>query len=182
MPFWPSLIAKLYWITVAAALLCPANFGLTLEDLRGKDTLTPAEFAHYFRDFRFVFRKEVQRPEVFLAAKAGDCDDFSTLAAAVLREKGYTPRLISVRMPGVTHVVCYIEETKSYLDYNNRSKRDFFVSSGGSLHEIAGKVARSYGLNWTSASEFTYEHREKRLVKSVFERPERPNILASVFR
>ena len=82
---------------------------------------------------------------MFLASRAGDCDDFSTLAAAILREKGYTPRLISVRMPGITHVVCYIEESESYLDYNNRAGRKCLVPWCSSLGAIANSVAASYG-------------------------------------
>jgi hypothetical protein len=165
---------------------CFANFGLTLDDLRRSPDLTPATFASHFHNFEFAFRREVQRPEAFLASKSGDCDDFSTLAAAVLREKGYTPRLISIRMPGVTHVVCYIEETGAYLDYNFRNSSGALVRSGSSVAEIAESVARSYNLKWNSASEFTFDSGVKRLVHTVVE-PSRtptgtPNILASLFR
>jgi hypothetical protein len=165
---------------------CFSNVGLTLEDLRGSPNLTPAAFASHFRNFEFTFRKEVQRPEMFLATESGDCDDFSTLAAAILRDKGYTPRLISIRMPGVTHVVCYIEETGAYLDYNFRNSATPLVKSGSSVAEIAESVARSYKLKWTSASEFTFGGGVKRLVCTVME-PSRapamaPNILASLFR
>jgi hypothetical protein len=165
---------------------CVSSFGLTLEDLRRSEDLCPAGFASYFRSFNFTFRKEVQRPEVFLATRSGDCDDFSTLAAAVLREKGYTPRLISVRMPGVNHVVCYIEETGAYLDYNFRNSSTPLVKSGATMAEIADSVARSYNLRWTSTSEFTYGGGVKRLVHTVVD-PSRatripPNIFASLFR
>ena len=163
-----------------------SNFGLSLEDLRRSPGLTPFTFASHFRNFDFAFRKEVQRPEVFLASKSGDCDDFSTLAAVVLRERGYTPRLISIRMPGVTHVVCYIEEAGAYLDYNFRNSGTPLVKSGASVEEIADSVARSYKLRWTSASEFTFGGDVKRLVHTVVQ-PSRtskmpPNILASLFR
>src|SRR5688572_26686149 len=144
MPSRPSPIARAFCTAIAAVFLCLPTFALSLEDLRGKENLTASEFARHFSNFKFVFRKHVQKPEVFLASKSGDCDDFSTLAAAVLRERGYTPRLITVRMPGVTHVVCYIEETKSYLDYNNRAKRNFFVRSERGISAIAESVALSY--------------------------------------
>src|SRR5688572_28170495 len=112
-------VLVLYLVSASLSL-----FAVSLDDLRNMEGLTPQKFASYFSDFEFKFRAEVQSPEVFLATESGDCDDYSILAATILKEKGYTPRLISVRMPDVTHVVCYIEETKSYLDYNNRS---FFV-------------------------------------------------------
>src|SRR5687767_2893421 len=115
----PSSNTRTTFLLALLILSIPA-FGLSLEDIRNTPDLTPKKFAAYFRDFEFKFHSEVQSPDIFLATRSGDCDDFSTLAAAVLRDRGYTPRLITVRMPGVTHVVCYIEETKSYLDYNNR--------------------------------------------------------------
>ena len=174
----PSPITKTFAALCLSALTV-STFALNLSDLRRQD-LTPTQFASYFRDFQFNFRKEIQPPAVFLARKSGDCDDYSTLAAAVLREKGYTPRLISVRMQGVTHVVCYIEETRSYLDYNFRG-HTVAVNSGDILREIAETVAQSYGREWFSVSEFTYQDRVKRLVQTVVE-PAKEKSFASVFR
>ena len=177
----PSPVAKTYFIA-CLSLLCFSAFGLTLEELRTTKNLTPTTFASYFQDFEFNFRKEVQTPEVFLATRSGDCDDYSTLAAAVLRERGYTPRLIAVRMPGVTHVVCYVEETKSYLDYNCRSYVNRIVSSDRGLNAIAESVAMSYGLRWVSASEFTYGEGLKRLVQTVIEPRYGEKTFASLLR
>lgn len=174
----PSPIAKTFAALCLSAITV-SSFAVSLEDLRRQD-LTPPRFASYFRHFQFNYRKEVQRPEVFLATKSGDCDDYSTLAAAVLREKGYTPRLISIRMPGVTHVVCYIEETRSYLDYNFRG-HTVAVNSGNVLQSIAESVALSYGLEWSSASEFTYHSGVKRLVQTVVE-PRKEKSFAGIFR
>lgn len=154
---------------------------MTLEELRGAPDLTPKKFAAFFRDFDFKFRAEVQSPEVFLATQSGDCDDYSTLAAMVLKEKGYTPRLIAVRMPGVTHVVCYIEETGSYLDYNARGYFSRTVSSSREIEAIARNVAKSYGAKWFSASEFTYGDGVKRLVHTVVEPPKEERRFASLF-
>src|SRR5688572_17623547 len=178
---WPSPIARV----LAIICLVLSNFSaaaLDVEDLRREKNLTPPKFASYFRDFSFSFRKEVQRPDAFLAAKMGDCDDYSILAAAILREKGYTPRLISVRMPGVTHVVCYIEETRSYLDYNFRGYTVAIGSSDNVLEKIAGNVARSYGVGWSSASEFTYASGVKRLVQTVVEPSANGKTFAGIFR
>lgn len=144
--------------------------------------LTPGKFASLFSRFEFKFRPEVQDPQVFLATESGDCDDYAILAAIVLREKGYTPRLVTVRMPGLVHVVCYIEETKSYLDYDNRNYFSRTVSCGNSLEEIARRVARANRLNWTSASEFTFEDGVKRLVETVLETKPRSRALAALFK
>lgn len=170
---------------VIALFLCFAfsASSLTLEEIRKMPGLTPRKFAALFSDFEFKFRAEVQDPEVFLATQSGDCDDYATLAAAVLRERGYTPRLITVRMPSVVHVVCYIEETKSYLDYNNRSFFMRTVSCGGSIEEIARRVAKSSDLPWHSASEFTFQDGLKRLVKTVVQDGAKaPSQVAGLFR
>jgi len=156
--------------------------GLTVEDIRNTPDLTPAKLAAYFSDFEYKFRGDIQRPEIFLASRSGDCDDFSTLAASVLAAKGFTPRLITVRMPGVSHVVCYIEETGSYLDYNNRGYPDRTVASKPKIESIAESVARSYELKWTSASEFTYEDGVKRLVRTVISPRKSERTIAGVFR
>src|SRR5688500_2415603 len=120
MSLLPSPIAS-FFSAIVLAMLCTSGLALSLDDLKARKDLALVQFAAYFEDFEFTFRIEVQSPEVFLASRDGDCDDYSTLAATVLRERGYTPRLIAVRMPGVTHVVCYVEETGAYLDYNNRA-------------------------------------------------------------
>ncbi|MBI4326299.1 MAG: transglutaminase domain-containing protein [Chloroflexi bacterium] len=139
----------------------------TLSDLRRDAQLTPQRFARYFADFSYKFHAEVQPAEAFLATQSGDCDDYATLAAEILREKGYTTRLIAVRMRTQAHVVCYVEETKSYLDYNNRSYLVRTVSSGGSIRDIARKVAKSFDAEWTSASEFTFRSGVKRLGNTI---------------
>jgi hypothetical protein len=174
----PSPIAFIY-SAVLFCLFSASAFALNLEDLRRNKNLTPQKFASYFRNFEYTFRKEVQPPGVFLATKSGDCDDFSTLAAEILREKGYTARLVTVRMPGVNHVVCYIEETKAYLDYNNRTS-GALVHCDNSLEAIAASVAKSYSRNWFSVSEFTFDGRDKRLVQTASRKD--TQMLASILR
>jgi hypothetical protein len=155
---------------VIGLLLCistPRAHGVTLEELRNDSKLTPARFARYFADFTFEYHDQVQAPETFLSTQSGDCDDFATLAATILGEKGYTTHLISVRMANETHVVCYVEETKCYLDYNIRGCLFRTVSSDGSLNNIARKVAKSFDAKWTSAAEFTYAQGVKHLVNTL---------------
>ena len=181
MRVFPSPVTK----TISLACLLGFSisaFGLTLEDIRNTPDLTPGKLAAYFSDFEYKFRGRIQRPEVFLASRSGDCDDFSTLAAAILAARGFTPRLITVRMPGVVHVVCYVEETGSYLDYNNRGYPGRTVVSGPEMESIAESVARSYELKWTSASEFTYEDGVKCLVRTVISSKKSERTIAGVFR
>ncbi|MHB8520096.1 MAG: transglutaminase domain-containing protein [Limisphaerales bacterium] len=152
---------------LALGLMATPLFGLTLEDLRCDPKLTPQRFARYFANFKFEFHAELQSPEVFLASESGDCDDYAVLAATVLREKGYTTRLVTVRMPGTVHVVCYVAEIRGYLDYNNREFLIRTVASDGSLNDVARKVARSFGEQWTSASEFRFQNGVKRTLATV---------------
>lgn len=163
---WFKKIFLLASFTLAAS-------AITVEQLRNQDPLTPEKFAANFKRFKFTFLTEVQQPEQFLARRVGDCDDYAILAADILREKGYTPRLVAVRMNRLVHVVCYINETESYLDYNLRKGPVRTVPSGKSIREIAGHVARSFRLPWTSASEFHFENRQKILVRTVLDDPAR---------
>ena len=146
------------------SVLLPNVSALSLSDFKTSARVTPEQFAASFSDFSFVFRAKVQKPEVFLKTKAGDCDDFSVLASMVLKEHGYTPRLIAVRMPGIVHVICYVDETKSYLDYNLRCEAKRTKSCGNSMEEIAASVAESFHAPWASASEFTFSGGTKYLV------------------
>jgi hypothetical protein len=163
-------------------LLSRSSWAVSLQELRNTPNLTPQKFASFFSNFEFKFHDEVQSPDVFLATESGDCDDYAILAASILKERGYTPRLITVRMPKVIHVVCYIEETKSYLDYNNRSFMVRTVNSGPEIGEIAKKVSKSYHTHWSSASEFTYEAGAKRLVQTVMEGHKEESRFAGLFR
>lgn len=164
------------------ALLLNAAQPVTLEDLQNDPKLTPKSFAKHFADFAYRENSEVQDPEVFLISKSGDCDDFAILADMVLRPKGYETRLMAVRMPGlIAHVVCYVTPEKGYLDYNNRAYLVKIERSGPSLRDVAGKVAKSFSANWTSASEFTYVGNSmKRLVATVVKTDAAPPALQTV--
>jgi hypothetical protein len=147
-------------------LLSPAQ-ALDITEIRKAEKLTPQRFARFFANFTYQFHDEVQDPEVFLSSESGDCDDFAILAAQLLAEKGYHTRLVAVRMPGNVHVVCYVTEIKGYLDFNNRIYARKTVSCGNSIEEIARHVSKSFGANWTSASEFTFTNGAKHLVSTV---------------
>ena len=85
------------------ALALRSSDRFTLRDLESIQRLTPGDFADLFEYFKFVYSPRVQTADVFLAGQAGDCDDYAILADHVLRQKGYTTRLIQVRMVGLTY-------------------------------------------------------------------------------
>jgi hypothetical protein len=144
----------------------PSLSALTLEEIRQTPNLTPQRFARFFSNFKYIYRAELQKTEDFLAAQAGDCDDYAMLADRVLREKSYTTRIIIVRMATETHAVCYVEQTHCYLDYNNRGCLLRTVSCGNSIEEIAKKVARSFGEPWAMVSEYESVNGRQQLVSS----------------
>ena len=164
----PTSVSWLCLLLLFSSLAAPLP-AVTLSDLRSDAQLTPQRFAGYFANFRYKFHAEVQLAEAFLATQSGDCDDFATLAAEILREKGYTTRLVAVRMSTQVHVVCYVEETRSFLDYNNRIYLLRTASSSGSIRDIARQVAKSFEAEWTSASEFTFRNGARRLGSTIRE-------------
>ena len=157
-----SLLAAIFLFNAAP---CPA---VTLEQLRQEPNLTPERLIGYFRDFKFQLGEKVQAPEIFLAAQSGDCDDFASLVAEVLRERKYTTRLIAVFMDGQTHVICYVDEIKGYLDYNHRQDRTAVQATTGDLEDMADKVAAYFRLPWRSVGEVTYQSGERRIGRIMF--------------
>ena len=163
-PFpWPKRVA-LVLVALAGVLLAPAPLGaVTLGELLDNPKLNAKKFASYFGDFGYEFNSAILAPETFLSSQRGDCDDYAVLADYVLSKHGLTTRLVHVRLTGrVAHAVCYVSESKAYLDYNNRK---FFVTltrSGPDLRTIADKVAESLSASWTTASEFTYSYETRR--------------------
>jgi len=153
--FWvrPLRLAGL----LMSALLLPglSTSALTLAELRADAQLTPKRFVKQFADFKFEIGRVVRSPEKFLETQAGDCDDFALLAAMILREKGYTTRLVAVFMGKETHVVCYVKEANGYLDFNCRKKAEPLVKCKNDLADIAASVAESFRTQWRSVSEFT---------------------------
>lgn len=146
-------------VGVGCALALVRLDAVTLADFLGDPALTPKKFAAAFETFEYEYHPEVKRPDLFLAERRGDCDDYAILADYVLRPRNFTTRVIHVRLVGrIAHAVCYVPEASAYLDYNNRKYILTLQRSGRTLRDIANKVADSFEANWTSVSEFTYDY------------------------
>lgn len=158
-------------LALLALALTPAASALTLRDLEREPNMTPKKFAGHFEDFHYDYFPYVQAPEVFLRTETGDCDDYAVMADFILRGRGYHTRIVHVSLAGsdMGHAVCYVDEDRVYLDYNNRKYFFNLTRCTPTLREIATKVARSFERNWTSASEYTYNYKEdrKRVVMTV---------------
>lgn len=139
------------------AALSGSVWGGEWAKLKARQDLTPESLLHSFADFSFELGDRVQDPETFLERKRGDCDDFARLAASLLTERGYKTKLVTVMMKAQTHVVCYVQEARGFLDFNHRADPQPVVSSDGSLEDIALKVSTYFRSNWWMASEIKYE-------------------------
>lgn len=167
-PFARKVIALL--IVIGSAM--PFARAVTMEELLNDPKMTPKRFASFFEDFAFKRDAfDVINPRQFLARKAGDCIDYAVLADHVLTHHGYKTRLVRVEMVGknVGHAVCYVDDDRVYLDYNNRKYFFTLTKSNRRLRDIATKVADSLKANWTFAQEFTfdYDSYKKRAVYTV---------------
>ena len=158
---------------VALSALAPTGIqAFTLSDLLLDTKMNPTRFAGYFGDFEYdIHPFDVQDPDVFLETRRGDCIDYAVMADYVLKQDGYSTRLIRVEMVGknMGHAVCYVSQSTGYLDYNNRKYMFKLRRSGQRLRDIATVVENSFDANWTFASEFTYTYKEdvKRAVMTV---------------
>jgi Transglutaminase-like superfamily len=162
---WHGLFLVLAaWLTFSSQ----AAFGLSLEELKADRNLTPESLMKYVASFRFEPGRAVRSPDEFLSQQCGDCDDFATLAADVLRERGYQTRLVAVFMPGEVHVVCYVAEVSSYLDFNRRKERSPLVKCDGALSAIGASVAQSFHSEWISTSEYTFQKGVTNFVLTAF--------------
>jgi transglutaminase-like putative cysteine protease len=156
-------------LAAAGLMLCsPLAGALTLADLKADKHLTPERLIKYVADFDFEPGRAVRKAEDFLRSRRGDCDDFATLAADLLREKGYTTRLVAVFMAGEVHVVCYVAEVGGYLDYNRRKEQSPLVKCQSDLSSIGASVARSFRAEWVSASEYTFHNGQASFVLTEF--------------
>lgn len=96
--------------------------------------------------------------------------DYVILADMVLPAKGYTPRLIVVNMPGIIcDDVCYVNESSSFIHFNRTNDALQLEASGSTIRQIAGSLAGSMNLDWTSASEFTYSNGLGQILATVIE-------------
>jgi hypothetical protein len=162
------IIRTLFALSLTAVLLPAALRAGALSDLKERRDLTPENFLRSFADFRFELGEQVQDPESFLQRKRGDCDDFASLAATVLKERGYSTKIVVIMMNGATHVVCYVKESHGYLDFNHRADVRPIIDSDGTLEDIAQKTASYFRLGWYMASEVRYEKKSPVFLASVF--------------
>ncbi|EEF62739.1 hypothetical protein [Pedosphaera parvula] len=157
-------LASLVILAIILPFLAHPLHAVTFQELQADKNLTPESLMRRLAHFKFRLTADLQPRDQFLASETGDCDDFATLAADVLKAKGFTTQLIAVHMEKQFHVVCYVKEVNAYLDYNNRKKPSPLVSTDGSLDDIADKVAHSFRTPWSTVAEFIYNAGVRRVI------------------
>lgn len=136
---------------------------VTLNELVENPKMNAKKFAGYFGSFAYEYSSAIQPADAFLQRERGDCDDYAVLAAYVLEQRGIKTKLIHIRLSGrVAHAVCYVPESKGYLDYNNRNVFFTVTKCGPEIRDVANKVAESLEASWTTASEFVYSYTTQR--------------------
>lgn len=94
--------------------------------------------------------------------------DYVVFADNVLAAQGYRPRMVIVNMPGIiSDDTCYLSEGSSFIHYDRSSYVLQLEGSGPTIRAIATTLATSLGLDWTSASEFTYSNGVAQIVATV---------------
>ena len=94
--------------------------------------------------------------------------DYVILAGNVLTGQGYRPRMVLVNMPGIVcDDACYVTEGSSFIHYDRGSYALQLQGSGPTIRAIATKLSTTLGLDWTSASEFTYSNGIAQIVSTV---------------
>jgi hypothetical protein len=104
----------------ATGITDPALISRYLEaDLNASGKLSWEELADFqkktFHEFRYEANDRALRPDEFLRAGGGDCDDFALYSAGLLRFWGWEPYLASLAgsRNGVGHAVCFSFEEGS---------------------------------------------------------------------
>ena len=146
----------------------PVVSASTLSTLAEQKDLNPESLIRSFADFAFELNAQRQEPETFLRRKRGDCDDFASLASRLLTARGYKTKLVLVMMQEQTHVVCYVQEARGFLDFNHRADARPIIEADGTLEGIAEKVAADFRSKWHLASEFRYENGLPIYLENVF--------------
>ena len=146
----------------------PVRGGLSLAKLQNDPQLTPATFPAFFSSFKYLPQEGSQPPEVFITSQAGNAADYAVLAGRVLKAKGFSTRLILIRLASQrTHTVCYLPQDKGYLEFKAVGPPGKPIPCGATIREIANQAAGALKAYWTSASEFTMDNEVKRMLATV---------------
>lgn len=112
-----------------------------------------------YRRFAYEPNQTALRPDEFLAAGGGDCEDWSLVTAGLLRFWGYGAYIGSIRSPDNLqgHAVCLVktpDKPQNFLYYRFKESGMFngtFVEEGYYVpidYQLVGSLTSAAGSNW----------------------------------
>ncbi len=142
-------------------------------DLNGSGRLSFDELRVFqeqtYRKFRYKANELALRPDEFLAAGGGDCEDFALYTAGLLRYWGWEPYIGSLAGSdsGIGHAVCLSYEEGSfpdgftYFDIEAWTTRDGAEVRPGTYvpidYDHVGSLSNAVGKGWKLRSIYTPE-------------------------
>jgi hypothetical protein len=142
-------------------------------DLNGSGRLAFEELkvfqAKTYREFRYESNTLALRPDEFLAAGGGDCEDFALYTAGLLRFWGWEPYIgsLAASKSGIGHAVClsYEEgtfpEDFEYFELSSWTTEDGSALRAGTYvpidYDHVGSLSNAVGPGWQLRSVYIPE-------------------------
>jgi len=142
-------------------------------DLNGSGRLSFDELRVFqertYRDFRYEANEPALRPDEFLAAGGGDCEDFALYTAGLLRYWGWDPYIGSLAgsASGIGHAVCLSYEEGSFPEGFMYFDLDAWTTEDGSPlqpgtyvpidYQHVGSLSNAVEKGWKLRSIYTPE-------------------------
>jgi hypothetical protein len=142
-------------------------------DLNGSSRLSFDELDTFqdrtFREFRYEANERALRPDEFLAAGGGDCEDFALYTAGLLRFWGWEPYIASFAgsNEGTGHAVCLSYEEGAFpSDYTYFRIDEWTTEDGSTLkpgsyvpidYDHVGSLSSAVHPGWKLRSVYTPE-------------------------
>jgi hypothetical protein len=142
-------------------------------DLDGSGKLSFTELEAFqkatYRNFSYIDNDYALRPDLFLAAGGGDCEDFALYTAGLLRFWGWEPYIASFAPSshGIGHAVCLsFEEGSIPAAYSYYTLSSWTTMDGAALkpgryiaidYDIVGGLTNAVGKSWKLRSVYRPE-------------------------
>jgi len=142
-------------------------------DLNGSGRLSFDELRVFqeqtYRKFRYEGNELALRPDEFLAAGGGDCEDFALYTAGLLRYWGWEPYIGSLAASdsGIGHAVCLSYEEGSFPDGFTYFELEAWTTKDGAEvrpgtyvpidYDHVGSLSNAVGKGWKLRSVYTPE-------------------------
>jgi hypothetical protein len=106
----PKVKRAVLALILAVSFLTPYAFSMELEGVPSS-IQSPEDLRHWFKQdfhYKMIIPDKLQSPQETIDCKTGDCEDFASLASAVLAKMGISGKVVVIRFEGlnIMHAVC----------------------------------------------------------------------------